>query len=196
MVLEMKIKELIVVEGKSDLTLLKSFLDADIVITNGSAISKETLEFIKEANKKQGVIILTDPDYPGLKIRNEIENYVGKCKHVYIEKSKAIKGNKVGVAETSKEDILEALKHVITYDYEENRKDKITDYELMQLGLIGKENSSYLRELVCNYFHLGWCNAKTFLKRVNMFGLTIRDLKEVIKSDCKQEGNNKTIKRK
>ena len=36
-------------------------------------------------------------------------------------------------------------------------------------------------EKIANYYHLGWCNGKTFLKRVNMFGLTINDLKEVIK---------------
>lgn len=175
----MKIKELIVVEGKSDLIFLKSFLDADIVITNGSEISKETLEFIKEANNKQGVIILTDPDYPGIRIRNIITNYIGNCKHAYIEKEKAIKGKKVGVAETKKEYIIEALKHVITY-----KKDyikKVEEIDLYNLGLIGREDSKEKREKVAKYYHLGYCNGKTFLKRVNMFGLNINDLKEVIK---------------
>ena len=60
----MKIKEVIVVEGKSDLIFLKSFLDAEIIITNGSEISKETLDLIKKANETTGVIVLTDPDYP------------------------------------------------------------------------------------------------------------------------------------
>ena len=105
----MKIKELIVVEGKTDLIFLKSFLDADIVITNGSEISQNTLDFIKEASIRQGVIILTDTDYPGLRIRNIISEYIGDCKHAYIEKSKAIKGKKVGIAETKKiADIISA----------------------------------------------------------------------------------------
>ena len=175
----MKIKELIVVEGKTDLIFLKSFLDADIVITNGSEISKNTLDFIKEANKKQGVIILTDPDYPGTRIRNIISEYIGECKHAYIEKSKAIKGKKVGIAETKKEDVINALKNVISYkkEYEAN----ISQADLYELGLIGKEDSASKREKVCEYYHLGWCNAKTFLKRVNMFGLTIEEIKEVIK---------------
>ena len=175
----MKIKELIVVEGKTDLIFLKSFLDADIVITNGSEISKNTLDFIKEANKKQGVIILTDPDYPGTRIRNIISEYIGECKHAYIEKSKAIKGKKVGIAETKKEDVINALKNVISYkkEYEAN----ISQADLYELGLIGKEDSASKREKVCEYYHLGWCNAKTFLKRVNMFGLKIEDLKDVIK---------------
>lgn len=175
----MKVKELIVVEGKTDLIFLKSFLDADIVITNGSEISKETLEFIKEANNRQGVIILTDPDYPGLRIRNIISGYIGDCKHAYIEKKKAIKGKKVGIAETKKEDIIEALNNVVTY-----KKDSIktvNEADLYEIGLLGKTDSKKKREKVCNYYHLGWCNGKTFLKRVNMFGLTLKDIKEVIK---------------
>lgn len=174
----MKIKELIVVEGKTDLIFLKSFLDADIVITNGSEISKNTLEFIKEANKKQGVIILTDPDYPGLRIRNIVSEYIGDCKHAYIEKSKAIKGKKVGIAETKKEDIINALKNVVTYKKDSIKS--INEVDLYELGLLGKEDSKSKREKVCEHYHLGWCNAKTFLKRVNMFGLTIEKIKEVI----------------
>ena len=98
----MKIKEVIVVEGKSDLIFLNSFLDAEIIITNGSEISKETLDLIKKANETTGVIILTDPDYPGIRIRNIVSQYIGDCKHAFIEKSKAIKGKKVGIAETLK----------------------------------------------------------------------------------------------
>lgn len=175
----MKIKELIVVEGKTDLIFLKSFLDADIVITNGSEISKETLDYIKEANNRQGVIILTDPDYPGLRIRNLITEYIGDCKHAYIEKSKAIKGKKVGIAETKKEDILEALKNVVTY--KKDNKKTVYESDLYEMGLLGRNDSKKLREKVCNHYHLGWCNAKTFLKRINMFGLTKEQIKEVIK---------------
>ena len=175
----MKIKELIVVEGKTDLIYLKSFLDADIVITNGSEISKETLEYIKEANIRQGVIVLTDPDYPGLRIRNLITEYIGDCKHAYIEKNKAIKGKKVGIAETKKEDIIEALKNVVTYKKENERL--VNECDLYEIGLLGRQESKKLRERVCNHYHLGWCNAKTFLKRVNMFGLTKEQIKEVIK---------------
>lgn len=174
----MKVKELIVVEGKTDLIFLKSFLDADIVITNGSEISKNTLDFIKEANEKQGVIILTDPDYPGLRIRNIITNYIGDCKHAYVEKNKAIKGKKVGIAETKKEDILEALKNVVTCK-KDNQK-LIKESDLYELGLLGKKDSKSKREKVCEHYHLGWCNAKTFLKRINMFGLTLKEIKDVI----------------
>lgn len=176
-----KIKELIVVEGKTDLIFLKSFLDADIVITNGSEVSHETLEFIKEANKRQGVIILTDPDYPGLRIRNIVSEYIGECKHAYVEKRKAIRGKKVGIAETKKEDLIEALSHLVTYN--KNSVKNVDEIDLYNLGLIGKDDSKLKRNQVCEFYHLGWCNAKTFLKRINMFGLTIKEIEAVIKDD-------------
>ena len=42
----------IVVEGKSDVTFLQEFIDAIFVTTNGSEISKETINYIKELKKK------------------------------------------------------------------------------------------------------------------------------------------------
>lgn len=177
----MKIKEVIVVEGKSDYTLLKSFLEADIIITNGSEISESTLELIKKANETRGVIVLTDPDYPGLQIRNKINNYTQGCKNAFVEKSKAIRGKKVGIAETRKEDILIALDNVVTFT--NVKAGDVTYSDLYELGFIGKNDSKQKREFVSNYFHLGWCNAKNFLKRINMFNISVEKIKEVMKSD-------------
>jgi len=42
-----KIKEVIVVEGTSDVQTLSNIIDADFIITHGSAISKDTLDCIK-----------------------------------------------------------------------------------------------------------------------------------------------------
>ncbi len=61
----MKIKEVIVVEGKDDTTAIRRAVDADTIETNGSAINEETIEKIKLAQKTRGVIVLTDPDFPG-----------------------------------------------------------------------------------------------------------------------------------
>ena len=76
-----KIKEIIVVEGKSDKQFLETFLDADILICNGSAVDGFSLEYLKELSKNRGVIVLTDPDYPGEKIRKEISSVLPVCKH-------------------------------------------------------------------------------------------------------------------
>jgi ribonuclease M5 len=176
-----KIKEIIVVEGKSDYTLLKSFLDVEIIITNGSEISVETLELIKKANEEKGVIVLTDPDYPGMQIRNKINSYTHGCKNAFVEKKKAIRGKKVGIAETRKEDILEALENVVTFTNES--KGDVSYNDLYELGFVGKADSKNKREKVSNYYHLGWCNGKNFLRRLNMFNITIDMIKEVINND-------------
>lgn len=183
----MKLKEVIVVEGKTDYTFLKSFLDVDIIITNGSEISLSTLDMIKKANEERGVIVFTDPDYPGIKIRNKINEYVKGCKNAFVEKSKAIKGRKVGIAETSKEDILKALENVVTF--KETTKESITVKDLYDLRLIGFNDSKKRRETIANHFHIGWCNGKTLWKRLNMFGITKEDIKKVIKDENSKQNS-------
>ena len=69
----MKIKEVIVVEGKNDTLKIKQAVDADTIETNGSAINEETIDMIRHAQRKRGVIIFTNPDYPGEKIRKTID---------------------------------------------------------------------------------------------------------------------------
>src|SRR5690625_3361364 len=93
----MKIKEIIVVEGKSDTVAIKRAVDADTIETNGSAISDETIEKIKLAQQTRGVIIFTDPDVPGRKIRQTIIDHVPHCKHAFLSKDEAKANNKTGI---------------------------------------------------------------------------------------------------
>ena len=39
-------------------------------------------------NKSRGVIVLTDPDFPGDKIRSTITEHVKGVKHAYIDREK------------------------------------------------------------------------------------------------------------
>ena len=57
-----KIKEVIVVEGKTDTAIIKKLFDADTIETHGLAINDEILDLIEQANQSRGVIVLTDPD--------------------------------------------------------------------------------------------------------------------------------------
>ena len=108
----MLIKEVIVVEGKSDYTYLKSFLDADIITTNGSEISLQTLDLIKKANKERGVIIFTDPDFAGEKIRKKIAAEVPGCKHAFLPREEAKKDGDIGIENATPESIRKALEKV------------------------------------------------------------------------------------
>ena len=168
-----KIKEVIVVEGESDRSFLNSFLEADIIITNGSEISEDTLSFIEELSKSREILVMTDPDSPGKRIRDIIQQRIKKCKHCYIEKEKAIKGKKVGIAETKKEDVLKALENVVSY---KNNVQTFFIEDMIELGFVGKDISAKKREKICKLLHIDKSNGKSLLKKFNMLGLTKEDI--------------------
>ena len=82
-------KPVIVVEGKTDVQRLQNLINADFVICNGSAISEDTINYIEELSHTRKVIIFTDPDYPGLQIRNKISNRIKNVYHAFVDRTKA-----------------------------------------------------------------------------------------------------------
>ena len=52
----MKIKEIIVVEGKDDTVAIKRAVDADTIETNGSAIGDHVIEQVKLAQQKGALL--------------------------------------------------------------------------------------------------------------------------------------------
>ena len=172
------INGIIVVEGKSDVAFLSSFIDAEFVITNGSEIPQKTIEYLQNSSEKRDIYILTDPDSSGKRIRDMLDQKIPNLKHCFVSKEKSIKNGKVGVAESTKEEILLALKNTIeTKPY---KKSNITISDLISLGLIGDEGATIRRKAVTDKYHLGFCNAKTFQKRVNYSNITIEDLKNCL----------------
>ena len=86
-----RIEPLLVVEGATDVAFLQSFLDADFVITNGSEVSRETIDYLKAVKKSREIVVLTDPDFPGQRIRNILDQEIPGLLHAFIPKEKAIK---------------------------------------------------------------------------------------------------------
>ncbi|MGP7819497.1 ribonuclease M5 [Niallia sp. 01092] len=176
----MKIKEIIVVEGRDDTIAIKRAVDADTIETNGSAINKETIEKIKLAQTTRGVIIFTDPDYPGQKIRNTIVKHVPGCKHAFIAKEKALQkhGKGVGVEHASIETIRDALKdaHLMS----ETVMEQITQEDLICAQLIGGEGSKERREQLGKILKIGYTNGKQLHKRLMMFQITKQAFAEAL----------------
>lgn len=173
-----KYPALIVVEGKTDKDLIESFLDADIVTTNGSEVSRETIDFIRKASEVRSVVVLTDPDAPGKRIRDLLDEHIPGLLHAFIPKEKAIKHHKVGVAESSKDVILEALANLVPSSARPDST--ITSEDLFDLGLLGQENSVQIRHEVELKLHLGHTNGKSLLKRCKALGLSRQDLEDAI----------------
>lgn len=152
-----KIDQAIIVEGKYDKIKLDSVIDGVIIVTNGFGIfrDKEKLGLIRYYAKKTGIIILTDSDSAGRKIRGYIKGAVpeGKVMNVYIpdifgkekRKDKPSAEGKLGVEGIEPQILLEAFKKSgITASSGEKRSD-ISKQTLYELGLSGGKCSSELR---------------------------------------------------
>ncbi len=174
---------IIVVEGIHDESKIKEvYPDISCVVTNGSEISKDTINLIKELSKNNKIIIFTDPDHPGEKIRNIIEENIKDVSHAFLRSNicRSKNGKKVGIEHASSEAIIDALSNVIT---KINKEDTITNIELYSLGLNGNDNSRILRDKISDHLNIGRPNAKTFLKRLNLLGLTKDDLINIIEKE-------------
>lgn len=171
------IKEVIVVEGTNDTKRLKSFFEVDTIETHGLGLSRETIELVKEANKKRGVILFLDPDTPGEKLRTRLNKEVPGCKNAFVLKEDARTKKKVGIEHADKQTLEEALNNLVTYSED---KGSLSLEEYNDLGLSGMPDSSMKREKITKAFHIGKCNAKTMYKRLNMLGVTLEEIKEVL----------------
>ena len=169
---------IIVVEGATDRALIETFLDCDIVTTNGSDVPHETIEYLKEAKKKRDIVVLTDPDMPGKRIRDVLNQHIPGLLHAYIPKDKAIKHHKVGVAESDRDTILEALNNLVPAG--EANRGNLTYADLMELGLVGSGDCATRREALCNKMHLGRANGKTLLKRLNALEIKKEELEAMV----------------
>ncbi|WP_416148109.1 ribonuclease M5 [Salipaludibacillus sp. HK11] len=171
------IKEMIVVEGKNDTHTLRRSFTCDTIETNGSAISERTLEKIRFALSRRGVIVFTDPDYPGEKIRKTIDRYVPGCKHAFLAKDAAIdyRRNKIGIEHANQGDLREALMAAKSSFVEHegiHSVEEITKEELIHLGLIAGSSAKQKRERLGDELNIGYTNGKQLYKRLKQFRVT------------------------
>lgn len=168
----MQIQEIIVVEGKDDTSKIKQAVKADTIETNGSAINQQILDQITHAQEKRGIIIFTDPDYPGQRIRHIVSKAVPGCKHAFLTKDEARgkydKG--IGIEHASIETIREALSQV--YELTEIHPVDITKEDLIDFGLVGGPQAKERREKLTKKLRIGYSNGKQLLKRLHMFQIS------------------------
>lgn len=179
-----KVKEVIVVEGKSDTQNLNRYLDVDTIETNGSAISEKTLQLIKKAHEQRGVIVFTDPDFPGQKIRQTVVDYIPGVKQAYITQDdarSARENDSLGVEHASKKAVLKGLEAVRVglVDYEEMESD-ITPSFLMANNLLGGPGAKLRRQILGEILHVGYANGKQLKKRLDMFGIRRKEVEKAI----------------
>lgn len=176
-----RIKEVLVVEGHHDTERLRRFYDCDTIETGGLALTEDTLKLIADTEKSRGVIIFTDPDSPGNRIRKQINDAVPGCKNAFVNKYDARTSRKVGIEHANKEILDAALASLITM--EEVPSGTLTMADLYEIGLAGSTESAVLREALGKRLHLGAGTAKTMCHRLNCLGISRQQLIEELKNE-------------
>jgi len=164
------IREVIVVEGKNDIIAVKRAVDAEVIAVGGFGINEKFIELIKQAQKRSGVIVFTDPDFAGEKIRSIISKRVQGIKHAYIIRKDAFKKGNIGVENASKEVIIQALEKAKATIDEANKTFTINN--LIEDGLTLEKRANKKREKLGKILGIGNCNSKQFINRLNKFGIT------------------------
>ena len=172
------IKEVIVVEGRDDTTAVKRAVEADTIETGGSAINSRTLKRIALAQERRGVIILTDPDHAGERIRKIIEAKVPGCKHAFIPEKDATRKGDIGVENASPEAIRHALSKVHTSF--EGAESLISQADLIEAGLLVHSQAAARRMIMGNLLGIGYCNGKQFYKRLAMFQISREEFADAL----------------
>ncbi|WP_304065223.1 ribonuclease M5 [Megamonas hypermegale] len=173
------IKEVLVVEGKMDVVAINKAVEADCIITEGFNLLPRTIKNIKAAYEKRGIIILTDPDFAGERIRSYLTKRFPQAKHAFIPVEEATAHNDIGVEQASPDSIRKALAKVRTADWQPSNKFSATD--LILNGLSGSDSASVRRGRLGALLGIGFANAKTFLRRLNNYGVTREEFEHALK---------------
>ena len=154
---KIKIKEIIVVEGRDDITAIKRVVDAHIIALNGfSALSKKTINKIVELSKNNDLILFTDPDFAGKKIRDTLKKYIPNIKHAFISQKNATKNDNIGV---------------------ENR---FSIEDLIDNGFVSGSNAKKRRVMLGDTLKIGYYNAKQLLKALNSFNISREQFEKTV----------------
>lgn len=195
----LNIKETIIVEGKYDKQRVRRVCSAPIICTDGFRIfkSKEMLDTIKMLASTTGIIILTDSDRAGFKIRNYIKSCVGQSgtvKHAYIpavegkerRKERPGKDGILGVEGMDDKVIIKAIKSVAT---PEASSAVLSKSELFRDGLSGTAGSRVRREYVLKALSLPVrLSPNAMIELINSAGLY--DKYKAALSEIKKEDEN------
>ena len=159
---KLRVEEVIVVEGKYDAVKLADLVDGLILTTNGFSVFKnaETKRLLVELGKKRGIIVLTDSDDAGFRIRNYINKLAqGICvKNAYVpaiagkerRKAQPSKEGVLGVEGVPSEAILRALQTAGAREKAKRAGRAITYTDLYDWGLSGTAGSAERKTKLLN----------------------------------------------
>lgn len=180
------IQEVLVVEGKQDVAAIRKAVEADCMITEGFTLKAHVLEDIRRAYEKRGIIILTDPDGAGERIRRFLSERFPAAKHAFIPRDEATANDDIGVEQASPESIRRALEKARCRQMSPTQI--FTAADLQAAGLSGSPDAMARRAALGAALGVGYGNAKTFLRRLNHYGVSREEFARALQALGAQEG--------
>lgn len=187
---KIKIEEIIVVEGRDDTAAIKRAVTAQTIETHGFGMNEEMWKRIDRAYKSCGVVLFTDPDRAGENIRRKIKERYPLCKEAFLPRREAVKKGNLGIENAAPEAIVEALLKTRSIksaglpdeDAEEKGERLFTVRDMDLNGLSSGKGSRKKREKIGEMLGIGYGNAKTFLSKLNGYGVTREEFYGVVQS--------------
>ena len=130
------------------------------------------IDYLNHLPESVEIILLTDPDESGDKIRKKLESQLNHFINDYVSVEKCNKHNKHGVAECDIFELQKALdKHVNKCGIT-----TVTKEMLENLGVINSINSNNKIEVISRQYHLGKLTKNNIVKRINLMGVIPQEL--------------------
>lgn len=166
-----KINEVIVVEGRDDTCAVKRAVDAETIETHGYGITAATWKLIDKAYSTRGIIVFTDPDSAGERIRKRIIEKYPDAKEAFLTRKEAAKDGDIGIENAKPEDIEAALCRVCCAAETKGSGDTFDMSDMIENGLTG-EGSKEKRQALGRILGIGYGNTGAFLRKLNRYGIT------------------------
>lgn len=201
----MRIRETIVVEGRDDTAAVRAAVDAVTIETHGYGIREEIWEVLERAYESTGLIVFTDPDSAGERIRRRLTDRFPKAMQAFLDQAEAAKDGDIGIENASPEAIRRALQRArgpVDFSTVSGGEDAhtmtapggagtdsvpasgdaepITIKDMDRWGLNGTPGAAQQRRALGQELGIGTASCKTFLRRLNHFGISREEVEATL----------------
>ncbi len=172
------IREMIVVEGKTDQGRLAHVVHTFVAPTGGTSVTDAFIAGLAPFADRCGICIFTDPDRPGERIREKIAVHYPHARHARLHKDlcRSAEGHP-GIAHAQPEAILHALE--LAGCHIEPKVTTLSINLLIELGLAGSGEAGIKRARLCRQLGLFPLNAKQLLRALETLHISEADLRSI-----------------
>ncbi|HZJ89689.1 MAG TPA: toprim domain-containing protein [Bacilli bacterium] len=163
-----------VVEGKTDKALLQSLTNNYIVITDGTNVSRETINHLQALEKFHNIVIITDPDINGTKISEKIGNSLNNPIIINVLRTEIKTKRKIGVAEM---DRIALLNKISEYNYGTKIIATIDYYPFWEFSRLNLANKA-TKQAFLNEYSLMKGSTKSIHQQLQYLGITFKVIAE------------------